>query len=85
MTPAFNRGFRLRFDPVRESWVVLAPERLFLLDAQASEVLQLVDGTRDVPAIVDALAARYDAPRDAIAADVRTMLQDLSDKGAIRL
>jgi pyrroloquinoline quinone biosynthesis protein D len=83
--PAFNRGFRLRFDEVRNAWVVLAPERLFLLDDPAVEVLKLVDGSRTVAMIVDDLASRYDAPRDAIAADVTAMLQDLSDKGAIRL
>ena len=83
--PAFNRGFRMRFDPVRESWVVLAPERLFLLDEPSVAVLQLVDGTRSLTAIVDELTARYDAPRELIAADVAAMLQDLSDKGAIRL
>ena len=83
--PAFNRGFRLRFDPVRGAWVVLAPERLFLLDEPAVEVLKLVDGVSTVAMIVDALAIRYDAPRDTIAADVGAMLQDLSDKGAIRL
>ncbi len=83
--PAFNRGFRMRFDEVRQSWVVLAPERLFLLDEQAVEVLKLVDGARTLPEIVDTLAARYAAPRDAIAADVEAMLRDLADKGAIRL
>lgn len=83
--PAFNRGFRLRHDAVRDAWVVLAPERLFLLDEPAVEVLKLVDGVRSVPDIVDALAARFDAPRAAIAADVEAMLQDLADKGAIRL
>ena len=83
--PAFNRGFRLRFDQIRDAWVILAPERLFLLDAPAVEVLKLVDGARTVPAIVDELAARYNAPRGAIADDVAAMLQDLSDKGAIRL
>ncbi len=83
--PAFNRGFRLRHDAVRNAWVVLAPERLFLLDEPAVEVLKLVDGVRSVPDIVDALAARFNAPRDTIAADVEAMLQDLAVKGAIRL
>lgn len=83
--PAFNRGFRLRHDPVRQAWVVLAPERLFLLDEPAVEVLKLVDGARTVPDIVDSLAAKFDAPRETIAADVAAMLQDLVVKGAIRL
>ena len=32
LVPSFNRGFRLRHDEVRGGWVVLAPERLFMLD-----------------------------------------------------
>ncbi len=83
--PAFNRGFRLRHDAVRDAWVVLAPERLFQLDEVAVEVLKLVDGIRSVPGIVDILAARFAASREAIAADVEAMLRDLADKGAIKL
>ena len=83
--PAFNRGFRLRHDEVRGSWVVLAPERLFMLDGPAVEVLKLVDGARTVPEIVDELAVKFAAPRDVIARDVDAMLRDMSDKGAIRL
>ena len=83
--PAFNRGFRLRHDEVRGSWVVLAPERLFMLDGPAVEVLKLVDGARTVPEIVDELAVKFAAPREVIARDVDAMLRDMSDKGAIRL
>ncbi len=83
--PAFNRGFRLRHDDVRGAWVVLAPERLFMLDEHAAEVLKLVDGKRSVAEITDALAARYNAPRAEIATDVDAMLRDLSEKGAIQL
>ena len=83
--PAFAPGFRLRFDKVRGAWMILAPERLFMPDEQAVEVLKLVDGKRSLDAIVDDLAARFDAPREAIASDVHAMLQDLADQGAIRL
>lgn len=83
--PVFNRGFRLRHDQVRGAWVVLAPERLFMLDEPAVEVLKLVDGARSISAIVDELAVKYDAPRALIDADVHAMLQDLVEKGAIRL
>ena len=85
VVPAFNRGFRLRHDAVRDTWVILAPERLFLLDEPAVEVLRLVDGARSVPEIVDALAAKFNAPRETIAADTEAMLRDLVIKGAIRL
>ena len=83
--PRFRPGVKFRFDPVRETWVVLAPERLFLPDEQAVEILKLIDGTRNLGAIADDLAARFSAPRDVIIADVAVMLGDLAEKGAIAL
>jgi pyrroloquinoline quinone biosynthesis protein D len=80
----FAPHVRLRFDTVREAWVVLSPERLMLPDAQAAAVLQLIDGSRDTDAIVAALSQRYDAPVETIAADVVAMLQDLVDKKVLR-
>ena len=73
-----------RFDDTRSRWIIMAPERLMLPDEQAVEILQLVDGTAGVGAIVDSLALRYtQAPRDLIAKDVVAMLQDLADKGCL--
>lgn len=83
--PRFNRGFRLRRDNVRGSWIVLAPERIFVLDDHAAEVLQLVDGSRSTADIVDVLATKFAAPASEIGADVEAMLQDLNSKGAIAL
>jgi len=83
--PALARGVKFRFDEVRQRWVLLAPERLFVPDDQAVEILKLVDGSRSLGGIVDELAARFNAPRDLIAGDVAAMLADLSVKGAIRL
>jgi pyrroloquinoline quinone biosynthesis protein D len=75
---------RFRFDTVRQAWIVLMPERLLLPDEQAVAVLRLIDGSRDTDAIVAALSRQYDAPAEAIAADVRDMLQDLADKKVLR-
>ena len=83
MIPRFARGVRLHDDKARGRWVVMAPERMFIPDETALEVLRLVDGVRDVDAILDALAAKFDAPREDIAADVRPMLDDLVAKGAL--
>ena len=83
--PAFARGVRLRFDRARDAWIVLAPERMFTPDEHALEVLRLVDGARSLAAIVDALAARFDAPRAVIAEDVACMLAELAEKGAVTL
>ena len=78
--PRLPRGVRLRFDEVRGAHVLLAPERAFDLDAVAAEVLGLVDGTRSVAAIIDALAAKYDEDRTVIEGDVIAMLDDLVKK-----
>ncbi len=83
--PAFRRGVKFRFDAVRDAWVLLAPEKLFMPDEIAVEILKLVDGTRPVDAIIDDLAARFDAPRDLIATDVGAVLEDLSARGALEL
>jgi pyrroloquinoline quinone biosynthesis protein D len=65
--------------------VVLGPERLFLPDEHAVEVLKLVDGARSLGVIVDDLAARYAAPRQEIADDVAALLAEFADKGAVTL
>jgi pyrroloquinoline quinone biosynthesis protein D len=83
--PRLRNGHKFRFDQVRNAWVLLGPERLFLPDEHAVEVLKLVDGARTVAGIVADLAARYDAPVPAIAADVATMLADLAARGALTL
>jgi pyrroloquinoline quinone biosynthesis protein D len=81
--PAFRRGVKFRFDTVRDTWAVLAPERLFVPDEQAVEVLKLVDGVRSLADITDDLCARFDAPRDVVMADVAAMLDDLAEKGVM--
>ncbi len=78
--PRLPRGVRLRFDEVRGAHVLLAPERAFDLDAVAADVLGLVDGSRSVSAIIDALADKYDENRAVIEGDVVAMLDDLARK-----
>ncbi len=85
VVPRFAAGTKFRFDAVRERWVVLGPERLFLPDEHAVEILKLVDGQRSLDEIADVLAARFAAPREVIAADVAVMLRELAEKGAVRL
>jgi len=85
VVPRLPRGVKLREDTARDRWVVMAPERMFVPDETALEVLRLVDGARSVDTIVDELAARFDAPRAEIFGDVAEMLHDLVEKGAVAL
>jgi coenzyme PQQ biosynthesis protein PqqD len=70
----------MRFDAVRNAHVLLAPERAFDLDETAANVLELVDGRRSISLIIDELAARFDADRAIIEADVLEMLTELVGK-----
>ncbi|MGH6947926.1 MAG: pyrroloquinoline quinone biosynthesis peptide chaperone PqqD [Kiloniellales bacterium] len=73
-------GVRLHFDKHRDQWVLLAPERLFVLDAIAYEIVKRCDGSATLAAIVDDLATAYGAPREAVLRDVNNLLQDLANK-----
>ncbi len=81
--PVLPRFARLHFDKARDRWVLLVPERVLVPDDTAIEILQLCDGARTIADVVDLLAVKYVADRDAIAGDVIEMLQDLADKGFV--
>ena len=81
---AYPRGVRLKHDEVRAQWVILAPERLFVLDDIGLAIMRGVDGERAVSRIVDDLAEKFQAPREQILGDVIQMLQDFADKGVIK-
>lgn len=83
--PRLRRGVKLRFDATRDTWVLLAPEKAFVLDAIAAEILKRVDGARDVEAICADLAASFEAPLEVITPDVIALFTDLSQKGALVL
>lgn len=78
--PRLPRGVRLKHDAVRDTWVLLAPERLLKLDPVALEILRRCSGEVTLAAIVDDLAGAFNAPRERIESDVRAMLADLVGK-----
>ncbi|MDO5757120.1 MAG: pyrroloquinoline quinone biosynthesis peptide chaperone PqqD [Rhodobacterales bacterium] len=79
--PILPRHVRLKFDKLRERWLLLAPERILIPDPIAVKVLQMCDGERSVAALIAELAGIYDAPESQIGQDVTVMLQELADKG----
>lgn len=81
--PRLPRGVKLRFDVARQQWMVQAPERVFVPDPVALEVIRRCDGRATVAAIVDELAATFQAPREVILGDVTELLQELSDKAVL--
>jgi coenzyme PQQ biosynthesis protein PqqD len=83
--PALARGVRLRFDKARDAWVLLAPEKVLMPDQVAVEILKRCDGKASVTQIVQDLVLAFSADRDQVAADVRSFLQGLADKGLLAL
>lgn len=78
--PYLPRGVRLADDRVRGIRVLQAPERAMQLDAIGDAILSELDGTRTMGAITRDLAARYAAPEDQIAGDIRDFLTGLIER-----
>lgn len=78
--PYLPRGVRLQDDRVRGIRVLQAPERAIQLDQIGDAILSELDGSRSLSVIAAHLAARYQAPRDQIAADMREFLTGLIER-----
>jgi len=83
--PQIAPGGRVHFDKQRDQWVILAPERLYVLDAIAHEIIKRCDGQATITEIVDGLAAQFSTDRDVILQDVSDLLQGLADKRILTL
>jgi pyrroloquinoline quinone biosynthesis protein D len=83
--PKLPRGVRLKHDEARQSWLLLAPERVVKANPIAVEILKRCDGERTIRAIVDELALAYKADRSRIEADVVKLLDDLALKRMVDL
>lgn len=77
MTPHLLPGVRLHYDAVRETHVLLAPERALMLDMVSHEILRRVDGRANESEIIADLARSFDAPEETIRGDVRAFLSGL--------
>ncbi|MBT2364399.1 pyrroloquinoline quinone biosynthesis peptide chaperone PqqD [Streptomyces sp. ISL-10] len=77
--PVLSRSVMLRHDPVRDTDLLVLPERVVVLHGAAGPALRLCDGTRDVAAVVAELAARHSgAP---VAEEVPPFLERLRAEG----
>jgi len=83
--PSLPRHVRIQYDPVRQAFAVLSPEKIFWPNEISLEILRRCDGHSSVERIVAELARDYDAPLDAVAEDVVAFLQEWSDKLLVRL
>jgi len=83
--PVLPRGVRLHRDRVRDTWVLLAPERAITLDQVGHAILSEVDGLRSFGEITADLAAKYDAPQEQIAKDSAGFLGALRERRVLEV
>lgn len=82
--PCLAPHMRLRFDKTRQTWMIQAPERSFVLDSIAHAIVSRCDGLNPIGAIVDELCAAYpEAPRDMIENDTIALVQNFCEKGVM--
>ena len=74
---ALESWARLRYDPIRDRWVLLAPERVLFPCPTTVTILQRLDGSKRLGVLMDELAHEFEAPREVIARDTMALLSDL--------
>ena len=72
--PRLRRGFRLQWEPVQNCHVLLYPEGMIKLNDSASLIGGLIDGQRDVAAIISELEQQFpDVPE--VADDIEQFME----------
>ena len=83
--PMLPRHVRIQFDPVRQAYAVLSPERVFWPNEISLEILRRCDGRMTVADIVADLAVEYETDEAEVAVDVSAFLQEWSDRLLVKL
>jgi pyrroloquinoline quinone biosynthesis protein D len=79
--PKLSRLFRLQFEPVQDSWVLLYPEGMVQLNPSAAEILRRCDGKRAFDDIVAELETLFSV--QGIAGQVGALVQEGQRRGWI--
>lgn len=77
--PAFRRGYRLQFEPAQGCHVILYPEGMAKLNDSATAILQNVDGSRTVDAIIAVLDAQF-PDAGGVGDDVKEFFADATEQ-----
>ncbi|MBF8658045.1 MULTISPECIES: pyrroloquinoline quinone biosynthesis peptide chaperone PqqD [Pseudomonas] len=72
--PRWRQGYRFQYEPAQKGHVLLYPEGMIKLNESASLIGGLIDGQRDVAAIIDALQQQFpDVPE--VADDIEQFME----------
>jgi pyrroloquinoline quinone biosynthesis protein D len=80
--PALSPLYRLQFEAVQDSWVLLYPEGMVKLNGPASEILKRCSGDVTVQGLIDDLQTTFG--ESDLKADVLAFLSDAYDRGWLR-
>ncbi len=83
--PALPKHVRIQYDPVRQAFAILSPEKVFWPNEISLDILRRCDGRSSVEKIVADLAREYNATEEDVEADVTAFIQEWSDKLLVRL
>jgi pyrroloquinoline quinone biosynthesis protein D len=81
--PRIASLFRLQWEAVQNSWVLLYPEGMVKLNGSAGEILKRLDGKTSVQALVEALETDFGTP--GLANDVLDFLAIARRQGWVKL
>ncbi|MFJ4193189.1 pyrroloquinoline quinone biosynthesis peptide chaperone PqqD [Pseudomonas sp. NPDC089534] len=59
LTPHWRPGYRFQYEPAQKGHVLLYPEGMIKLNDSAALIGGLIDGERNVAAIIDTLAQQF--------------------------
>ena len=81
-TPALSPMFRLQWDDVQQSWVLLYPEGMVKLNGSAGEIMKRLDGQKNVIALIAELEKDFETT--GLQNDVLAFLEIATKQGWIK-
>ena len=80
--PRVAAHYRLQWEEVQKSWVLLYPEGMVKLNGSAGEIMHRLDGVKTVQAVIDELESQFDAT--GLAPDVLDFLAIAQRQGWVK-
>lgn len=74
LTPRWRQGYRFQFEPAQNGHVLLYPEGMIKLNESASAIGGLIDGERNVEAIIATLDEKFPGVPE-LGADVEQFME----------
>jgi pyrroloquinoline quinone biosynthesis protein D len=81
--PHMASHYRLQWEEVQKSWVLLYPEGMVKLNGTAGEIMQRLDGIKTVQTVIDDLEKQFEATD--LTSDVLDFLTIAQRQGWIKL